>query len=161
MRFYAAIRLRVTPRGWSPAKAKGRPAYRRWRRPFFASCLGGLVHRKNDVGGVICQFGAGFVRNAAFNRLYHIGNAGAAARVRQITDFIAEYNGIGISVRNIAKRFSLTERRLNRIFNTACGNSPKQVINHQKLKKLRSSSPPLRCPSAKFPSCAAFRTSTQ
>lgn len=58
------------------------------------------------------------------------------ARVAEICRYIADYNGIGISVEDIAKKFNISPRHLNRIFNAVCGMSPREAVNHQKLKKI-------------------------
>lgn len=58
------------------------------------------------------------------------------ARVAEICRYIADYNGIGMSVEGIAKKFNISPRHLNRIFNDVCGMSPREVVNHQKLRKI-------------------------
>lgn len=58
------------------------------------------------------------------------------ARVLQITRFIAEYNGIGIQVSDVAQRFNISERHLNRIFVSVTGKTLKEAINRQKLEKI-------------------------
>lgn len=57
-------------------------------------------------------------------------------RVAEICSFIHDYNGIGIRVFDVAARFSITERHLNRILRAKTGKSPREIINYEKLKKL-------------------------
>ena len=59
-------------------------------------------------------------------------------RVRQITGFISEYNGVGIRVSDIAHKFNISERHLNRIFLSVTGKTPKEAINHQRLRKIEA-----------------------
>lgn len=58
------------------------------------------------------------------------------ARVAQIQRFIADYNGIGILPIDISKKFSISERHLNRIFVSVTGKTLKEAINRQKLAKI-------------------------
>lgn len=57
-------------------------------------------------------------------------------RFNKICAFIANCNGIGISVASVAKSFNTSERHLNRIVKAATGKSAKELINHEKLKKI-------------------------
>jgi len=57
-------------------------------------------------------------------------------RVEQIMAFIHSYNGIGIQVSDVAKQFNMSERHLNRVFQSVMQTSLKDAINHEKLKKI-------------------------
>jgi len=41
-------------------------------------------------------------------------------------------------VRDIAEKFNMSERHINRIFKARTGECPKEYINHEKLRKLSS-----------------------
>lgn len=49
---------------------------------------------------------------------------------------IREHNGIGLQVSDLAHRFCISERHLNRIVYAETGKSVKELINHEKLKKI-------------------------
>ena len=57
-------------------------------------------------------------------------------RIRDILELIKKSNGIGIKVRDIADYYNISERHLCRIFQNEIGKSPRDVINHEKLKKI-------------------------
>lgn len=57
-------------------------------------------------------------------------------RVEAMFGFIKNSNGIGISVSDIAERFSMSERHVGRLFQNVLGKNPRDVINHEKLKKI-------------------------
>lgn len=57
-------------------------------------------------------------------------------RIMEIQQFIADHNGIGIQVCDIAKKFGISERHLSRLFISTTGKSPKEAINRQKLEKM-------------------------
>ena len=57
-------------------------------------------------------------------------------RVAEICAFIHDNNGIGIQVSDVATHFAITERHLNRILREDTGKSPREIINHEKLKKI-------------------------
>ena len=57
-------------------------------------------------------------------------------RVMQIQRFIADRNGIGVHVGDIAFQFGISERHLNRIFVSVTGKTLKEAINRQKLEKI-------------------------
>lgn len=59
-----------------------------------------------------------------------------AERSAKICAFIHDNNGIGIQVSDVAARFAMTERHLNRILREDTGKSPRETINHEKLKKI-------------------------
>ena len=61
---------------------------------------------------------------------------GDTARVEQMQRFIASANGIGISVESLAAHFSMSARHVNRLFHAVTGKSPREVINHERLKKI-------------------------
>ena len=54
----------------------------------------------------------------------------------RIKAYIKEHNGIGIGVSDIAKKFNISERQLNRIFNETEGRSLQAVIHTEKLKRI-------------------------
>lgn len=54
-------------------------------------------------------------------------------RVRAIREFIQSYHGVGISVSSLARRFGISERHLNRIFQAETRCAVREVINHEKL----------------------------
>jgi len=56
--------------------------------------------------------------------------------VRRMLAFIHDYNGIGISVSDIAKRFTVSERQLTRMFTEVTNASPSAAIAAEKLKKI-------------------------
>lgn len=58
------------------------------------------------------------------------------ARVAQIRRYIADHNGIGIRTSDIAQKFNISERHLNRIFVGVTGKTVKESINRQKLAKI-------------------------
>lgn len=49
---------------------------------------------------------------------------------------IREQNGIGLHVSDLARRFCISERHLNRIVCAETGKSVKELINYEKLKKI-------------------------
>lgn len=57
-------------------------------------------------------------------------------RVSEIQLFIQQFNGIGLSVSHVAQHFHLSERQLNRILLSVTGKTAKELINHEKLKKI-------------------------
>lgn len=57
-------------------------------------------------------------------------------RIAEIRSLIRDYNGIGIQVSDLAQRFHISERHLHRIVYEATGQSPKELINHEKMKKI-------------------------
>ena len=57
-----------------------------------------------------------------------------ALRVESIRSFIRDYHGIGLTVPALARRFGISERHLGRIFRTELGESPRDIINHEKLR---------------------------
>lgn len=58
--------------------------------------------------------------------------------VAEILTFIHGYGGIGISVAELASRFNLSQRHLGRLFVSVTGDSPKEAINHEKLKRIEA-----------------------
>ena len=58
------------------------------------------------------------------------------ARVLKVQKFIADYNGIGIRPSDIAQKFNVSERHLNRIFVEVTGKTVREAINRQKLSKI-------------------------
>lgn len=63
-------------------------------------------------------------------------NGEMTGRIAEICAFIHDYNGIGIQVSDVATKFSITERHLNRILKQQTGQTPRELINHEKLKKI-------------------------
>lgn len=61
---------------------------------------------------------------------------GGDSTAEAICRYIHEYNGIGIRVSDVAAKFGLSERHLNRILSAATGMTPKEAIDHEKLKKI-------------------------
>ena len=57
----------------------------------------------------------------------------SAARIASIRRFVAQHHGVGISVGALAKRFGISERHLNRLFQTEQKGSVRAIINHEKL----------------------------
>ncbi|MBQ8341391.1 MAG: helix-turn-helix domain-containing protein [Clostridia bacterium] len=55
-------------------------------------------------------------------------------RIGAIRSFIRDYHGIGLSVAEIARRFGIGERHLTRLFQAEVGHSPREEINHEKLR---------------------------
>lgn len=62
----------------------------------------------------------------------------AEARVESILACIRDYHGIGLRVSDLARQFNLSERHLNRLFVEATGQSPKEAINHEKMKRVET-----------------------
>ena len=60
----------------------------------------------------------------------------AEAEVAKMLSLIHDYNGIGISVSEIAARFMLSERHLTRMFTAVTGVAPSVAIAQEKLKKI-------------------------
>lgn len=63
-------------------------------------------------------------------------NAQNDHRISEIKAFISAFNGIGIHVSDVAQRFHLSERQLNRILKASTGKTAKQHIEHEKMKKI-------------------------
>lgn len=57
-------------------------------------------------------------------------------RISQIQQFISHYHGIGIRPADVAQKFNVCERHLNRIFVTETGETLKEAINRKKLAKI-------------------------
>ena len=51
-------------------------------------------------------------------------------------EIIKKHSGINIKVSDLAKELNMSERHLCRIFTNELGISPKEAINHEKLKKI-------------------------
>lgn len=64
------------------------------------------------------------------------GIAGKSALAKEMQAFVKSTCGIGVQVKDIAKKFNVTERHVNRIFKEATGECPKEYINREKLKKI-------------------------
>lgn len=60
----------------------------------------------------------------------------AQGAAEEMMEFIKSRNGIGIRVSDVAKHFSVSERHLGRIFLQNFGVSPKETINHEKLRRI-------------------------
>ena len=57
-------------------------------------------------------------------------------KVAEIERFLHEYNGIGLTVSEVARHFGISERHLSRLFVTARGYSLRDALNREKLKKI-------------------------
>lgn len=57
-------------------------------------------------------------------------------KVAQVKGFLHEYNGIGLHVSDIAKRFNISERHLNRMFHEVTGKSLGDAIIAEKLRHI-------------------------
>lgn len=57
-------------------------------------------------------------------------------RLHEITQYIRSFGGVGISVSDIAQKLSISERHLSRTVVALTGKSPKELINHEKLKRI-------------------------
>jgi len=62
----------------------------------------------------------------------------ASGTVNEIITFIHSRGGIGISVGELARLFNISPRHLNRLFVSVTGDSPKEAINHEKLKRIEA-----------------------
>ena len=72
----------------------------------------------------------------AYQTLSQSNQSEKELRVAQIQKFIADRNGIGIRPSDVAQRFNVCERHLNRIFVDITGATLKENINRQKLAKV-------------------------
>ena len=72
------------------------------------------------------------------NKSAYLSSAGSQKKsdTARISAYIKEYNGIGVTVSDIAKKFSISERQLNRIFNETEGRSLQAAIHAEKLKRI-------------------------
>jgi len=57
-------------------------------------------------------------------------------RAAEVQAFIHQFNGIGIHVSDVAQHFHISERQLNRILLSETGRTARELINHEKLKKI-------------------------
>ena len=57
-------------------------------------------------------------------------------RIAEICAFIHDYHGIGLSVAELARRFGIGERHLTRLFRAELGRTPREEINHEKLRHI-------------------------
>lgn len=57
-------------------------------------------------------------------------------KVAEIERFLREYNGIGLRVPDVARRFGISERHLSRLFGAVRGYSLRDAMNREKLKKI-------------------------
>ena len=57
-------------------------------------------------------------------------------RVADIRAYIHTSHGIGLSVSELSRRFGIGERHLNRLFHAEVGHSPREEINHEKLRHI-------------------------
>ena len=62
----------------------------------------------------------------------------AESTVTEIMTFIHSHGGVGVSVADLAERFSLSQRHLCRLFVAVTGESPKEAINHEKLRRIEA-----------------------
>lgn len=57
-------------------------------------------------------------------------------KVADIERFLHEYNGIGLHVAEVARKFGISERHLSRLFRSVRGYSLRDAMNREKLKKI-------------------------
>ena len=57
-------------------------------------------------------------------------------RIAEIRAYIHDYHGIGLSVSELARRFGIGERHLSRLFQAEVGHTPREEINHEKLRHI-------------------------
>ena len=57
-------------------------------------------------------------------------------RIEAILAHIRDYHGIGVTVVDLARRFGIGERHLCRLFRAEAGRSPREEINHEKLRHI-------------------------
>ena len=62
----------------------------------------------------------------------------ASGTVNKIMEFIHSRGGIGIGVGDLATTFNISQRHLNRLFVSVTGESPKEAINHEKMKRIEA-----------------------
>ncbi len=65
-----------------------------------------------------------------------LDTASSASKANEILGFIKSCNGIGIRVSDLSKKFNMSERHIGRILVAETGKSPKEAIDHEKLKKI-------------------------
>lgn len=58
------------------------------------------------------------------------------ARVMRARRFISDFNGIGVTPADVARKLNISERHLNRIFVSVTGKTLKDEINRQRLGKI-------------------------
>ena len=73
-------------------------------------------------------------------KFHHIDmkKKGGSGTLSNILEYVHSMGGIGISVDSLSKRFNLSARHLNRLFNSELGESPKEVINREKLSRIEA-----------------------
>lgn len=64
------------------------------------------------------------------------GGGECCRRVEEMQALIRAHSGIGLQVRDLAQKFNMSERHLHRLFTETAGISPKEAINHEKLKRI-------------------------
>ena len=62
----------------------------------------------------------------------------AAQTVEEILTYIHSRGGIGICVGELAKTFNISPRHLSRLFLSVTGESPREAINHEKMKRIEA-----------------------
>lgn len=62
----------------------------------------------------------------------------AEKTVGEIMTFIHSRGGIAIGVGELARMFNISPRHLNRLFVAVTGESPKEAINHEKMKRIEA-----------------------
>ena len=55
-------------------------------------------------------------------------------RVTEVLAYIRDHRGVGVSVEALSRRFSLSQRHLNRIFQRRMGQSLREALHHEKLR---------------------------
>lgn len=62
----------------------------------------------------------------------------AKRTVAEIKEFVHSRGGIGVQVKDLSEKFNLSQRHINRLFVSVMGESPREVINHEKLKRIEA-----------------------
>ena len=59
---------------------------------------------------------------------------GGTKRITAVQAYIRQYHGIGMTVSTLARHFGISERHLNRIFQSEVHRTVREAINHEKLR---------------------------
>ena len=116
---------------------KESPVLRRLLTLILQKAEGGTAHASGVLGGLIESFLFELCDILAPDHSAMARSEQAltesAARIASIRRFVAQHHGVGISVGALAKRFGISERHLNRLFQTEQKGSVRAIINHEKL----------------------------
>ena len=55
-------------------------------------------------------------------------------RIQSVEEFIKTYHGVGVTVEELAHHFGISQRHLGRLFAAERGTTPRDAINHEKLR---------------------------